>query len=100
MTKKKTEQVYESPQEEIKALRRQIAGLKGNITVQQNIVKELGDKLVEREKVVAGLHEQVMSLREKKQQLELEVQVLTSDKEYYDGLKWWQRIFYKGCDKK
>lgn len=79
---------------EITHLRRSNAGLKGNNALSQHTIKELREMLYEREKVVTALHEQVLTINEKKRELEQTVQALEADKEYYESLPWWKRIFY------
>lgn len=105
MTKKEFEELQEKVRvltetgeemgKEILHLRRSNAGLKGNNAVAQNAIKELTEKLKERERVINGQQEQVLSLRDANVMLKHKVSALEADKEYFESLSWWGRLMYR-----
>lgn len=107
MSTTKKNQVFETPQDEIRFLRKQVGGLKGNVTFTQKKlneksekIKDLREKLGEQKKITDGLHAQIGALKKQIAELtkdkELQKQennTLRATVEYYESLKWWQRIF-------
>lgn len=99
MTKKK-EREYGSLEEEVLALRRQVAGLKSYNNAIASVKKDLeqsvsefasaNEKLKrekrENEEYVLKLNEELSKVRDEKFVLESEI-------EYYNGLPWYKRIF-------
>lgn len=109
MSKKKQERTFETPQQEITFLRKQVAGLKGcNATIQKerddlnNCVSKLLDEKKRYEKINNGLESQVQALGKEIGKLKFELvkknedyETVKANLDYYKSLPWYKRIFFK-----
>lgn len=106
MTKKKNEKVFETPQQEIAFLKKQVAGLKGcNTTILKEredlnkCVTQLLDEKARYEKINKGLESQVGELSSQIKTVKAlakdEADVLRAEIRHFKSLPWYKRIFIK-----